>query len=292
MHKLIEEAKDATLYVVATPIGNLRDITLRALDILRSVNVVVAEDTRVAGKLLAHYGIDVRVISSREHNERQSAAGIVKLLAEGKSVALTTDAGTPAISDPGSEVVARARERDFRVVPIPGASALSVALSVSGERLSRVMFCGFLPAKDGERHKSLEELATEQAALVFYEAPHRILKTLDDLALTMGPERRVVICRELTKLYEEVHACSLGEARTWLESKPERIRGEFVLVVEHGRENEAELERERESERVLALLLRELPLKKAVSLAAEIAGGRKNALYRRALALTRDAGTQ
>ena len=290
MHKQIEEAKESILYVVATPIGNLRDITLRALDILKSANVVVAEDTRVAGKLLAHFGIDVRVISSYQHNERQSAAGIVKLLTEGKSVALTTDAGTPAISDPGSEVVARAREGGFRVVPVPGASALSAALSISGERLSRVMFCGFLPAKNGERHKALEELASVRATLVFYEAPHRILKTVDDLALTLGPERRVVLCRELTKLYEEAHACLLGEARAWLENKPERIRGEFVLIVT-GAEPQEHPEM-KESERVLALLMAQLPLKQAVSLASEITHGRKNVLYRRALELARDNATE
>jgi len=290
LHKQIEKAKDATLYVVATPIGNLRDISLRALDILKSVNVVVAEDTRVAGKLLAHFGIDVRVISSHEHNERQSAAGIVKLLGDGKSVALTTDAGTPAIADPGSEVVARAREHGFRIVPIPGASALSAALSVSGERMSRVLFCGFLSAKDGERHKVLEELAAVQATLVFYEAPHRILKTVDDLADTLGPERRIVLCRELTKLYEEVHATTAGAARLWLEKEPLRVRGEFVLVVA-GAEPEKHPE-SRESERVLALLMARLPLKQAVSLAAEITNGRKNALYRRALELASEGAGQ
>ena len=276
--------------MVATPIGNLRDITQRALDILGSVDVVVAEDTRVAGKLLAHFGIDVRIIASHEHNERQSAAGIVKLLGEGKSIALTTDAGTPGISDPGSEVVARARAGDFRVVPIPGASALSAALSISGARVSRLMFCGFLPSKDGDRHRSLEELSLVHAALVFYEAPHRILKTLDDLALTLGPGRSLVLCRELTKLYEETHACTLGEARAWLESKPERIRGEFVLFVGEGERNN--LAQEQESERVLSLLLAELPLKKAVSLTTEITGGRKNAIYRRALELARDSGAK
>jgi len=240
--------------------------------------------------LLAHFGIDVRVISSHEHNERQSAAGIVKLLAGGKSVALTTDAGTPAIADPGSEVVARAREHGFRIVPIPGASALSAALSVSGERMSRVLFCGFLPAKDGERHKVLEELAAAQATLVFYEAPHRILKTVDDLADTLGPERRIVLCRELTKMYEEVHATTTGAARLWLEKEPLRIRGEFVLVVA-GAEPEKHPE-SRESERVLALLMAQLPLKQAVSLASEITNGRKNALYRRALELAREGTGQ
>jgi 16S rRNA (cytidine1402-2'-O)-methyltransferase len=265
----------------------LRDISLRALDILKSVDVVVAEDTRVAGKLLAHFGIDVRVISSHQHNERQSAAGIVKLLGEGRSVALTTDAGTPAIADPGSEVVARARESGFRIVPIPGASALSAALSISGERLSRVLFFGFLPAKDSERRKALEELATEQATLIFYEAPHRILKTVDDLAATLGSERRIVFCRELTKMYEENHACAIGAARLWLESEPMRTRGEFVLIVTGARREENP--ENVESERVLALLMAQLPLKQAVSLASEITHGRKNALYRRALELAREA---
>lgn len=290
MHKVVEEAKDSTLYVVATPIGNLRDISLRALDILKSVDIVVAEDTRVCGKLLRHFGIDARVIASHEHNERRSAAGIVKLLAQGKSVALTTDAGTPAISDPGAEAVAQALDRGFAVVPVPGASALTAALSVSGRNLSRVMFCGFLPAKEGDRRKALEELAGVTATLVFYEAPHRILKTVDELLRTIGKDGRIVLCRELTKLFEEIHVCALGEARAWLESKPERIRGEFVLVVD--RDEPAQDNAAIEGERVLGLLMSELPLKKAVVLAAEITGGRKNALYRRALELAEAADAQ
>lgn len=287
---MAEEAKDSVLYVVATPIGNLRDITLRALDILKTVDVVVAEDTRVGGKLLRHFGIDARVIASHEHNERRSAAGIVKLLAEGKSVALTTDAGTPAISDPGSEAVAQARAKGFTVVPIPGASALTAALSVCGQRLSRVMFCGFLPAKGADRRKTLQELTGESATLVFYEAPHRVIKTIEDMVQILGADGRVALCRELTKLYEETHVCALGEARAWLESMPERVRGEFVLVVNRGEAvKEAGAD---EGERVLALLMPELPLKRAVALAAEISGGRKNALYRRALELAGDADAQ
>ena len=287
---MAEEAKDSVLYVVATPIGNLRDITLRALDILKTVDVVVAEDTRVGSKLLRHFGIDARVIASHEHNERRSAAGIVKLLAEGKSVALTTDAGTPAISDPGSEAVAQARAQGFTVVPIPGASALTAALSVCGQRLSRVMFCGFLPAKDADRRKTLQDLADQSATLVFYEAPHRVLKTVEDMVQILGADGRVALCRELTKLYEEIHVCGLGEARAWLESMPERVRGEFVLVVNGGEPaKEAGAD---EGERVLALLMPELPLKRAVALAAEISGGRKNALYRRALELAGDADAQ
>ncbi len=290
MHTVAEDAKGSILYVVATPIGNLRDITLRALDILKSVDVVVAEDTRVCNKLLHHFGIDARTIASHEHNERQSAAGIVKLLAAGKSVALTTDAGTPAISDPGSEAVAQARTHGFAVVPVPGASALTAALSVCGQRLFRVLFCGFLPAKDGDRRKALQELAGVPATLVFYEAPHRILKTIDDLARAMGSDARIVICRELTKLHEEIHVCALSEARAWLESAPQRVRGEFVLVV--NRSEKAEDKVVAESERVLRLLLPQLPLKKAVALAAEITGGRKNALYQRALEIADDDNGQ
>ena len=167
---------------------------------------------------------------------------------------------------------------------------MPAALSVSGRSLARVMFCGFLPAKDGARRKVLEELAGVTATLVFYEAPHRILKTLDELARTIGEDGRLVLCRELTKLYEEVHVCSLGDARAWLESKPERIRGEFVLMVDQGEpiKDDGAIE----GERVLSLLMPELPLKKAVALAAEITGGRKNALYRRALELARAAGAQ
>ncbi len=287
---MVEEARNATLYVVATPIGNLRDITLRALDILASVDVVVAEDTRVCGKLLSHLGIKVRMIAAHEHNERNSAAGIVKLLAEGQSVALTTDAGTPAISDPGSEVVAQVRAAGFPVVPVPGASALTAALSICGRRLSRVLFCGFLPPKSGERVKAIEQLATAQATLVFYEAPHRVLKTVDDLARVLGGDGRIVLCRELTKLHEETHVCILSEARAWLEGAPERIRGEFVLIVD--RVQPVEDKAAVDVERVLGLLVPELPLKQAVSLTVEITGGRKNTIYSRALQMVRERGVE
>ena len=278
--------KHATLYVVATPIGNLRDISLRAIDVLKRVDVVAAEDTRVCKKLLASLGISARIISSHQHSERRSAAGIVKLLAEGKSVALTTDAGTPAISDPGSEVVAHAREHGFTVVPVPGASALTAALSIAGQPLHKILFCGFLPARAGERKAVLESLVDVPSALVLYEAPHRILSSIADLTDILGADRRLTLCRELTKLHEEVHCCALGDAMAWLQSKPQRLRGEFVLVIGAGRPDETAARRE--SERVLGLLMSELPLKKAVSLATEITGGRKNELYRRALELARD----
>ncbi len=287
---MIKDAKHPVLYVVATPIGNLRDITLRALEVLKSVDVVVAEDTRVCGKLLRHFGIDARVIASHEHNERRSAKGIVKLLADGKSVALTTDAGTPAISDPGSEVVARVRAEGFAVVPVPGASALTAALSVCGQQLSCVTFCGFLPAKASERRKKLGELAGVRATLVFYEAPHRIVSTLGDMTRIVGADIRIVLCRELTKLHEEIYEGTVSDAEAWVKSSPERERGEFVIVIE--RSEPARDDRSEEGERVLALLMSELPLKKAVALAAEISGVRKNVLYRRALELVGDAGAQ
>ena len=289
MHRVVEEARNATLYVVATPIGNLRDISLRALDILASVDVVVAEDTRVCGKLLSHLGIKTRMISAHEHNEKQSAAGVVKLLEQGQSIALTTDAGTPAISDPGAEIVARVREQGYAVVPVPGPSALTAALSVCGKRFSRVLFCGFLPAREGERKRAIEQLAGVPATLVFYEAPHRISKTIDDLSRILGTDGRIVLCRELTKMYEQIHECSLGDARTWLESSPDHMKGEFVLVVEPERAEQDEPKIE--TDRVLVLLSDELPMKTAVALTAAITGGRKNAIYRRALELAREKET-
>jgi 16S rRNA (cytidine1402-2'-O)-methyltransferase len=276
-------AKHSTLYVVATPIGNLRDITLRALDVLRAADVIAAEDTRVAGKLLASHGIAARVIASHQHNETESAAGIVKLLADGKSVALISDAGTPGISDPGAVVVSRAMEAGFDVVAIPGPSALAAALSVCGMSAPRMTFSGFLPARSAGRRAVLELLARDSGMQVFYEAPHRIEQTIEDLVAVFGGDRQVAIARELTKVFEEVHRCLLGDALAWLRDRPERIRGEFVLIVE-GAAGDGE-EDDGEAQRVLRLLLAELPLKQAVRLAAGISGQKKNQLYQSALAL-------
>ncbi|MGH8679671.1 MAG: 16S rRNA (cytidine(1402)-2'-O)-methyltransferase, partial [Burkholderiales bacterium] len=211
MHRESAEAKESTLYVVATPIGNLRDITLRALDILKSVDVVAAEDTRVASRLLAHYGIRTRVISLRAHNERRAASSIVSVLAEGGSVALVTDAGTPVVSDPGALAVAQVREAGYAVVPVPGPSALTAAMSVSGESAPVVTFCGFLPAKRGERRAALIEMMLKSELLVFFEAPHRVYDTVTDMAEIFGTLRRITLARELTKIFEEVHVCTLGE---------------------------------------------------------------------------------
>jgi len=271
-----------SLYVVATPIGNLRDITLRALDVLKSVDIIAAEDTRNSSHLLQHYGIATQLTALHEHNERAATEKLLARLEEGKTIALISDAGTPAISDPGGHLVKIARQRGFRVTPIPGPSAATAAVSASGTDSTHYLFYGFLPAKPAARRKALLPLAHLPYTLVFYEAPHRILECVDDLAAAFGPEREVTFARELTKLFETLHNCRLEEARPWLEGDAHRQKGEFVLVVEAytGEEGEAE---EAEALRVLHVLLAELPLKQAVKLAAEITGQKKNHLYEQAL---------
>ena len=270
--------------MVATPIGNLRDITLRALDVLRSADVIAAEDTRQTQKLLAHHGIAARTVSVHEHNEPEAAQGIVKWLAEGKAVALVTDAGTPGLSDPGARVIASARRQGHAVIPVPGPSSLTAALSVSAMNGQRFLFAGFLPPRPVERRKTLQALANVASTLIFFEAPHRIEEALVDMADAFGGERRMVIARELTKLFEEVHECALADAPDWIRAKPERRRGEFVLVVA-GAEVRQPAGLAAEAESALRVLLDELPVNQASRLAAAITGAKKNALYRRALEL-------
>lgn len=283
MHGERDGAQSGTLYVVATPIGNLRDITVRALDVLKSVDVVAAEDTRQTRKLLAHYGIAARIIPVHEHNERNAAQALAKLLAAGRSVALVTDAGTPGLSDPGARAVGEARRRGLRVVPVPGPSALTAALSVSGLTSARFLFAGFLPAKAAERRAALEALAAAPDPMVFFEAPHRLAETLTDMARILGGARTILIARELTKMFEEIHQCALSEAASWVGGRPQRSRGEFVLVV--GPADETDAAAEQSTPRALAILLDQLPLKQAVVLAAKITGARRNVLYERALAM-------
>ena len=265
------------LYVVATPIGNLRDITLRALDILKSVDVVAAEDTRVSAGLLSAYGIEASLVACHEHNEKTAAAALVERLQAGQSVAYISDAGTPGISDPGAYLVARAREARLPVVPLPGPSAAAAALSVAGLESGHWLFYGFLPAKGGARRKALEALKGLTHPLVFYEAPHRIEETLADLAAVLGPQRQVFLGRELTKRFESFHACALGEILDWLSEDANRLRGEFVLIVA-GASADADAAWE-QAVQVLEILLEELPASQAVRLAARITGARKNALY-------------
>jgi 16S rRNA (cytidine1402-2'-O)-methyltransferase len=270
------------LYVVATPIGHLADITLRALEVLRSVDLVLAEDTRATGHLLTHHGIRTPLRSLHQHNEAVGARVAVDALAAGQSVALVSEAGTPGISDPGAVAVAAVRDAGFDVVPVPGASAVVAAVSVSGFA-GPFAFVGFLPPKQAARRRALEGWRAFPHSLVIYEAPHRVRESVTDLVAVLGGARRLVIARELTKMFETIHACRLDEADAWLAADPNRTRGELVLVVEGAPEPTGELSSE--DERLIAALAAELPVKQAVKLAADIAGGRKNAFYARALQL-------
>jgi 16S rRNA (cytidine1402-2'-O)-methyltransferase len=271
-----------TLYVVATPIGNLQDITLRALEVLKSVDVIAAEDTRHSAGLLSHFGIKAKLVALHEHNERRAGEKILETLRAGQSVALVSDAGTPGISDPGTVLVSMAREAGLNVVPLPGACAAVTALSAAGLAQPHFLFYGFLPASGAQRRRVLEGLREQEAVLVFYEAPHRVVESVQDMADVFGSERKILIARELTKTFETFRRCVLGEAVSWLQADPNRQRGEFVLLVE-GASPLPQNEVDEDAQRVLKLLLNELPLKQAVKLAAEITGAKKNALYELAL---------
>ena len=271
----------AALYVVPTPLGNLADLTRRAEEILRAVPWVAAEDTRHSGPLLKQIGSPARTLPAHRHNEHEAAARILEKLQGGESVALISDAGTPGISDPGARIVAAVRAAGCKVVPLPGPCAVTTALSASGLLDEHFLFYGFLPNKGGQRRQAIEALRDYPCALVFYEAPHRILETVADLAAVLG-ERTLVIARELTKLFESIHSGPLNAALPWLQEDSNRQRGEFVLLVS-GAPAGAD---DGEGERVLKLLLAEgLPVKQAVKLAAAITGAAKNMLYERALAL-------
>ena len=270
--------------MVATPIGNLQDITLRALDILKTVDAIAAEDTRHTAHLLSHFGIRKPLLAVHEHNETKAAGQLVSRLQSGESLALVTDAGTPGISDPGAVVVKACHEAGVPVVPVPGPSAVIAALSAAGITGRAFAFQGFLPATAAQRKRTLEDVKALDATLVFYEAPHRVLASVVDMAAVLGIERQLVIARELTKTFETIHRCLLGEAEAWLEGDANRQRGEFVLMVEPAAPAE-ELAVSEEATRVLKLLLAELPLKQAVKLAATITGVKKNALYDHALQL-------
>ena len=283
----IDIISPATLYVVATPIGNLRDITLRALDVLAAVDVIAAEDTRTTRRLLTHFSIAKRLIALHQHNEAGAAGRIVDLLRAGQAVAFVTDAGTPGISDPGGTLVKLAREQGCNVVPVPGANAAICALSAAGIPASRFVFYGFLPASSGLRRRELEELRSSPYTLVFYEAPHRILESVSDLADVFGLHRYLAIGRELTKLFENIHVCPLGTAVPWLEANPNNQKGEFVLILAAA-EPAKEDRLSDQTQRTLELLLEDLPLKQAVKLAADITGDSKNKIYSLALTLKSD----
>ena len=265
--------------MVATPLGNLADITLRAITTLKAVHLIAAEDTRTSATLLRHYGIATKTIAAHQHNERNAAARIVELLFEGKSVALISDAGTPGVSDPGARIVQSVRAAGFAVVPVPGPNAAVAALSASGFE-GPFHFAGFLPPKSAARRKALAAHQDAPAVLVCYEAPHRIVDLARDLALEFDAARRVIIARELTKRFETIHATTVGALAAWLEADPNQQRGEFVVLIEGAPPKEG---LDSEARRVLEILLAELPVKTAAALTARITGQSKNALYDAAL---------
>jgi len=273
----------ATLYVVATPIGNLADLSLRAIHLLGLVDAVACEDTRVTSRLLHHLGIEKPLLSVHEHNERAASAQVIERLAQGQRVAYASDAGTPAISDPGAVLVAAVSAAGYRVVPIPGASAAVAALSVAGDTAAGgFCFNGFLPAKARERDAALAQLLAQPVSQVLFEAPHRIGDLLALLAQQV-PARKLTLCRELTKQFEQVHTLQAADAPAWLAADPQRERGEFVVVVHACAAPPPDDALPAEAVRTLELLLAELPLKQAVALAAQISGAARNALYSHAL---------
>lgn len=267
----------STLYVVATPIGNVADITLRALHALSLMDAIACEDTRNTAHLMARYGVSKPLIAAHEHNEREVAEKLIARLQAGERIALVSDAGTPAVSDPGARIVDAVRNAGLRVLPLPGASAAVTALSASGLLNDRFYFYGFLPAKARQRETALQGLRGVAATLVFYEAPHRISEAVDALATVFEPTRQIVFARELTKLFEEIHRCSLSEAAAWLAADAHRQKGEYVILLEGA---PAAVDADvLEAGRVLSILLAECSVKQAAALAAQITGQKKNALY-------------
>ncbi|MBA1191871.1 16S rRNA (cytidine(1402)-2'-O)-methyltransferase [Pseudomonas entomophila] len=272
-----------TLYVVATPIGNLDDISARALKILGAVKLIAAEDTRHSVRLLQHFGIQTPLAPCHEHNERDEGSRFIARLLAGDDVALVSDAGTPLISDPGYHLVRQARAAGIAVVPVPGACALIAALSAAGLPSDRFMFEGFLPAKAVGRRARLEQVKEEPRTLIFYEAPHRILECLQDMQAVFGDERPAVLARELTKTFETLKGLPLAELSAFVENDSNQQRGECVVLVAGWSAPEDDQAVSTQALRVLDLLLAEMPLKRAAALAAEITGVRKNLLYQAAL---------
>lgn len=277
-----------SLYVVATPIGNLDDISARALNVLRSVSLIAAEDTRHSARLMQHFGIPTPLAACHEHNERDQGGRFLARLLAGDDVALISDAGTPLISDPGYHLVRQARAAGVAVVPVPGACALIAALSAAGLPSDRFIFEGFLPAKAAGRRARLEHVKEEPRTLIFYEAPHRILECLQDMQAVFGDERPALLARELTKTFETLKGMPLAELAAWVAADSNQQRGECVVLVAGWQAPEGEEAVSAEAMRVLDLLLAEMPLKRASALAAEITGVRKNLLYQVALERQKD----
>ncbi|MCF7981645.1 MAG: 16S rRNA (cytidine(1402)-2'-O)-methyltransferase [Pseudomonadales bacterium] len=275
------------LYVVATPIGNLGDMSARAVEVLNRVDLIAAEDTRHSGRLLQHFGISTALQAYHEHNEKSQLHWLLEQLKQGKKIALISDAGTPLISDPGYQLVKAAREQGVKVIPIPGPSALIVALCASGLPSDRFVFEGFLPAKSKARQDRLFQLKSESRTVILYESPHRILASIADMITQLGGERSVVLARELTKTYETIHEDSLENLLAWLKADINQQRGEMVILIK-AVEDQLANQDEVEDRRILTLLLNEVPLKQAATLAAKITGRHKNEMYSWALELKKE----
>ena len=274
-----DRSRSGTLYVVATPIGNLSDASPRSVEVLKAAALVACEDTRTSATLLGRFHIEARTVALHEHNERAAAGALIEVLQQGNDVALVTDAGTPGLSDPGAHLVARAHQAGIRVSPIPGPSAAAAAYSAAGFPSAQFFFAGFLPASGAPRRRALEALDMA-CPVILFEAPHRVARTLQELAAHLGPEREVVVGRELSKKFEEVARMTLGEASGWLDGHAHRSQGEFVLVLGPG---EVKPPASVDTDRVLDALLAVLPPSEAAKTAARITGSPKAALYRRAL---------
>ena len=276
----------AALFLVATPIGNLGDISSRALETLKSVDLIAAEDTRHSKRLLQHFAINTRLIACHEHNEEQQAPALIERLLKGQSIALISDAGTPLVSDPGYRLVQAALEHNIRVVPVPGPCAAIAALSASGLPTDRFVFEGFPPARQGARLNYLQALKSEQRTLVFYVSCHRITDTLEDMVTVFGGHRHAVLARELTKTFETIRKAALSELNQWVETDENQQKGEIVMLVEGAPEHGDE--ERRLLDRLLPVLVDELPVKQAAKIASKVTGLHKNDLYRLALGLKQE----
>lgn len=274
-----DNSKTGVLYVVATPIGNLEDISARAVRVLGQVDAIAAEDTRHSSRLLQHLGIGVPLLACHDHNERDASVQLVERLLRGQNLALISDAGTPLVSDPGYHLVVKARAAGVAVVPVPGACALIAALSAAGLPSDRFIFEGFLPAKSVARSKQLLAMAQEPRTMIFYEAPHRLLDSVQDMLQVFGGERDAVLARELTKTHETIRDGTLAELAAWIAADANQQRGEAVLLVRGADVRAAAGEVDAQAQKIMQLLCTELPLKKAAALCAQITGVRKNLLY-------------
>ena len=279
-------SNQGTLYIVATPIGNLSDITAHAIDCLKSVAIIACEDTRTSGKLLNHFNIPTKTWAYHDHNAEVQTPKLIEILQSGQNIALISDAGTPLISDPGFRLVRACHQADIKVSPVVGASAAIAALSVAGLPSDKFYFYGFLPAKTAGRQSELTKIKDLTATLIFYEAPHRIVECIDDMITVLGDNRQVTFCREITKTFETIYPSTLGELKQFVASDANQQKGEMVLVVAGANDS---VNDEGKHDALLKRLLQDLSVKKAAQLASDITGAKKNALYDRALQLQRIA---